>query len=147
MKRRWYATPYALWMLIFTIVPLLFVVYFAFTTRDGAFTTENFGKFFSPGNLPVVFDSFRLAFFCTVICLLIGYPAAYFLSSRDFSRGRAILVLILLPMWMNFLLRTYAMMTLLERNGVINTVLEALGLPHQNLIGTEAAACATGRWR
>ena len=139
MKRRWYATPYALWMLIFTIVPLLFVVYFAFTTRDGAFTTENFGRFFSPGNLPVVFDSFRLAFFCTLICLLIGYPAAYFLSSRDFSRGRAILVLILLPMWMNFLLRTYAMMTLLERNGVINTVLDALGLPHQNLIGTEAA--------
>ena len=139
MKRRWYATPYALWMLIFTIVPLLFVVYFAFTTRDGAFTTENFGRFFSPGNLPVVLDSFRLAFFCTLICLLIGYPAAYFLSSRDFSRGRAILVLILLPMWMNFLLRTYAMMTLLERNGVINTVLEALGLPHQNLIGTEAA--------
>ena len=126
-------------MLIFTIVPLLFVVYFAFTTRDGAFTTENFGRFFSPGNLPVVFDSFRLAFFCTLICLLIGYPAAYFLSSRDFSRGRAILVLILLPMWMNFLLRTYALMTLLERNGVINTVLEALGLPRQNLIGTEAA--------
>ena len=139
MKRRWYATPYALWMLIFTIVPLLFVVYFAFTTRDGAFTTENFGRFFSPGNLPVVFDSFRLAFFCTAICLLLGYPAAYFLASRDFSRGRAIVVLILLPMWMNFLLRTYAMMTLLERNGVINTLLEALGLPPQNLIGTEGA--------
>ena len=139
MKRRWYATPYALWMLIFTIVPLLFVVYFAFTTRDGAFTVENFGKFFRPGNLPVVFDSFRLAFFCTVICLLLGYPAAYFLASRNFTRGRAIVVLILLPMWMNFLLRTYAMMTLLERNGVINTILEALGLPPQTLIGTEGA--------
>ena len=139
MKRRWFATPYALWMLIFTIVPLLFVVYFAFTTRDGAFTVENFGKFFRPGNLPVVFDSFRLAFFCTAICLLLGYPAAYFLDSRDFSRGRAIVVLILLPMWMNFLLRTYAMMTLLERNGVINTLLEALGLPPQSLIGTEGA--------
>ena len=126
-------------MLIFTIVPLLFVVYFAFTTRDGAFTVENFGKFFRPGNLPVVFDSFRLAFFCTAICLLLGYPAAYFLASRDFSRGRAIVVLILLPMWMNFLLRTYAMMTLLERNGVINTLLEALGLPPQSLIGTEGA--------
>lgn len=139
MKRRWFATPYALWMLIFTIVPLLFVVYFAFTTRDGAFTVENFDKFFRPGNLPVVFDSFRLAFFCTAICLLLGYPAAYFLASRDFSRGRAIVVLILLPMWMNFLLRTYAMMTLLERNGVINTLLEALGLPPQSLIGTEGA--------
>ena len=139
MKRRWYATPYALWMLIFTIVPLLFVVYFAFTTRDGAFTTENFGKFFSPGNLPVVFDSFRLAFFCTLICLLIGYPAAYFLASRDFSRGRAILVLILLPMWMNFLLRTYAMMTLFENNGVLNSIFEWLGLPRQQMIGTEGA--------
>ena len=82
------------------------------STRDGAFTVENFGKFFRPGNLPVVFDSFRLAFFCTVICLLLGYPAAYFLASRNFTRGRAIVVLILLPMWMNFLLRTYAMMTL-----------------------------------
>ena len=139
MKRRWYATPYALWMLIFTIVPLLFVVYFAFTTRDGAFTTENFGKFFSPGNLPVVFDSFRLAFFCTLICLLIGYPAAYFLSSRDFSRGRAILVLILLPMWMNFLLRTYAWQVLLDSNGVLNTLLELLGLPSQQILYTEGA--------
>ena len=123
-------------MLIFTIVPLLFVVYFAFTTRDGAFTVENFGKSFRPVSLPVVFDSFRLAFFCTVICLVVGYPAAYFLSGRS---GRAVVVLILLPMWMNFLLRTYAMMTLLERNGVINTILEAVGLPPQTLIGTEAA--------
>ena len=139
MKRRLYATPYAMWMLGFTVVPLLFVVYFAFTTKSGEFTAANFGKFFRPGNLPVVFDSFRLAFLCTVICLLIGYPAAYFLSGRDFSRGQALVVLILLPMWMNFLLRTYAMMTLLEKNGVVNTLLLKLGLPPQNLIGTEAA--------
>ena len=139
MKRHWYATPYALWMLIFTIVPLIFVGYFAFTTKSGEFTVLNFGKFFRPGNLPVVLDSFRLAFLCTVICLVVGYLAAYFLSSRDFSRNRALVVLILLPMWMNFLLRTYAMMTLLEKNGVINTLLNAMGLPSQNLIGTEAA--------
>jgi len=139
VKRRFYATPYALWMLIFTVVPLLFVVYFAFTSKSGAFTAANFGKFFRPGNLPVVFDSFRLAFLCTLICLVVGYPAAYFLSGRDFSRGQALVVLILLPMWMNFLLRTYAMMTLLEKNGVINALLTWLGLPTQNLIGTEAA--------
>lgn len=139
MKRHWYATPYALWMLIFTVVPLLFVVYFAFTDKSGAFTAQNFGKFFRPGNLPVVFDSFRLAFLCTLICLVVGYPAAYFLSGRDFSHSQALVVLILLPMWMNFLLRTYAMMTLLEKNGVINSVLSALGLPPQNLIGTEGA--------
>lgn len=139
MKRHWYAAPYALWMAIFTIVPLLFVVYFAFTTKSGEWTVANFGKFFKASNLPVVADSFRLAFLCTLICLLIGYPAAYFLSARNFPLGRALVVLFLLPMWMNFLLRTYAMMTLLEKNGVINTVLDALGLPPQNLIGTEAA--------
>ena len=74
-------------MLIFTIVPLLFVVYFAFTTRDGAFTTENFGKFFRPGNLPVVFDSFRLAFFCTVICLLWAIRRPTFSPRAIFRAG------------------------------------------------------------
>ena len=138
MKRRWYATPYALWMLIFTIVPLLFVVYFAFTTRDGAFTTENFGKFFSPGNLPVVFDSFRLAFFCTLICLLIAIrrPTS---SPRAIFPAAAILVLILLPMWMNFLLRTYAMMTLLERNASSTRCWKRWVCRARTLIGTEAA--------
>ena len=137
MKRSWYAAPYALWMVMFTVVPLLFVCYFAFTTKSGDFTTANITKIFQ--YTPVLMDSLRLALYCTVLCLLIGYPAAYFMSSREMSRNKSLAVLILVPMWMNFLLRTYAMMTLFENNGVINTLLEALGLPKQKMIGTEGA--------
>ena len=137
MKRSWYAAPYALWMVMFTVVPLLFVCYFAFTTKSGDFTTANITKIFQ--YTPVLMDSLRLALYCTVLCLLIGYPAAYFMSSREMSRNKSLAVLILVPMWMNFLLRTYAMMTLFENNGVINTILEALGLPKQKMIGTEGA--------
>ncbi len=139
MKRSWYATPYALWMVLFTVVPLLFVCYYAFTGSDGAFSLANFSEICKPMYLPVLLDSLRLAFYCTVLCLLIGYPAAYFLASKDFSRNQTLVVLILLPMWMNFLLRTYAMMTLLENNGVINTMLEALGFGKVQIIGTEGA--------
>ena len=137
MKRSWYAAPYALWMVMFTVVPLLFVCYFAFTTKSGDFTTANITKIFQ--YTPVLMDSLRLALYCTALCLLIGYPAAYFMSSREMSRNKSLAVLILVPMWMNFLLRTYAMMTLFENNGVINTLLEALGLPKQKMIGTEGA--------
>ena len=137
MKRSWYAAPYALWMVMFTVVPLLFVCYFAFTTKSGDFTTANITKIFQ--YTPVLMDSLRLALYCTVLCLLIGYPAAYFMSSREMSRNKSLAVLILVPMWMNFLLRTYAMMTLFENNGVINTLREALGLPKRKMIGTEGA--------
>ena len=139
MKRSWYASPYALWMLLFTVVPLLFVCYYAFTTPSGAFTVDNFPKIAQPMYLLVLCDSLRLALYCTVLCLLIGYPTAYFLSSRDFTRAQSLVVLIIVPMWMNFLLRTYAMMTLLENNGVINSILQAIGLPKAKLVGTEGA--------
>ncbi len=139
MKRQWYATPYALWMLIFTIVPLLFVVYYAFSDGNGGFTAANFARITQPGYLPVLLTSVKLALYCTVICLLIGYPTAYFLASRDFSANKILVVLILLPMWMNFLLRTYAMMTILENNGLLNTLLEKLGLGKFQFIGTEGA--------
>ena len=139
MKRQWYATPYALWMLMFTIVPLIFVVYYAFTGSNGTFTLANFEKIATPAYIPVLLTSLKLAFFCTIICLLIGYPTAYFLASKDFSENKMLVVLILLPMWMNFLLRTYAMMTILENNGLLNTVLEKLGFGKVQFIGTEGA--------
>ena len=139
MKRQWYATPYALWMLLFTIVPLLFVVYYAFSDGHGGFTTANFLRILQPGYLPVLLTSLKLALYCTIICLLIGYPTAYFLASRDFSANKILVVLILLPMWMNFLLRTYAMMTILENNGLLNTLFEKLGLGKVQFIGTEGA--------
>lgn len=139
MKRSWYASPYALWMVLFTVVPLLFVCWYAFTTPSGAFTLDNFSKIAQPMYLLVLWDSLRLALYCTALCLLIGYPAAYFLASRDFSHAQSLVVLIIVPMWMNFLLRTYAMMTLLEDNGVLNTLMRAVGLPGMKMIGTEGA--------
>lgn len=138
MKRQWYATPYALWMLIFTIVPLLFVVYYAFW-GTGSFNIANLQKLTQPNYLAVVGNSMKLALISTILCLLIGYPAAYFLASRDFSENKALVVLILLPMWMNFLLRTYAMLTLLEDNGLINSLLNTIGLGKVKIIGTEGA--------
>ena len=139
MKRSWYASPYALWMVLFTVVPLLFVCYYAFTTPSGAFTLDNFSKIAQPMYLYVLWDSLRLAFYCTALCLVIGYPTAYFLSSRDFTHAQSLVVLIIVPMWMNFLLRTYAMMTLLEDNGVLNTFLRSLGMKGFKMIGTEGA--------
>ena len=89
MKRSSYALPYAIWMVMFTLVPLLFVVYFAFTGRDGSFTLRNFEKFFQPMYLSALVLSLKLAFFCTLICLLVGYPAAKFLASKEFSRRQS----------------------------------------------------------
>ena len=110
-----------------TIAPLLFVVYFALTSSSGAFTLNNLVKFVDPIYLGVLWRSLYLAFYCTVICLVIGYPAAYFLASKDFSKNQALFVLILLPMWMNFLLRTYAMMSMIEDTGMINNLLKWMG--------------------
>ncbi|MGI6173661.1 MAG: ABC transporter permease [Christensenellales bacterium] len=139
MKRSWFAGPYVLWMAMFTIAPLLFVVYFAFTDASGAFTMANLVEFTEPSYLRVLWRSLYLAFYCTVICLLLGYPAAYFLASKDFSRNKALFVLILLPMWMNFLLRTYATMSLLEDRGIINNFIVSLGYERLVLIGTEGS--------
>lgn len=139
MKRSYYASPYAVWMVMFTVVPLLFVIYFAFTSRNGELTLANFEKFFQPMYVNALLLSLKLAFFCTLICVVAGYPAALFLASRDFSRHKSFVVLILLPMWMNFLLRTYAWVAILEDTGVINTVLEWMGLPRVQMVGTEGA--------
>ena len=139
MKRSWFASPYAVWMVMFTLAPLLFVAYYAFTDTTGAFTIANITKAFDGQYLLILWRSLYLAFFCTVLCLLIGYPAAYFLASKDFSRSQTLLVLILLPMWMNFLLRTYAMMSILEDSGLLNQLLKALGLEPLEMIGTQGA--------
>jgi spermidine/putrescine transport system permease protein len=139
LKRKWYSVPYLVWLVIFSVVPLLFVGYFAFTTRSGDWTLANIQKIMQPRYMAVVGESLITALECTLLCLLVGYPTAYFLSSREFSSKQVLVVLIMVPMWMNFLLRTYAMMSLLETNGVINSMLEMLHLPKMQLIGTKGA--------
>ena len=138
MKRSSFALPYGLWMLLFTIVPIFLIFYYAFTYMD-EFTLENFRMFLEPEFLGILAHSLYLAALCTALCLLVGYPAALFLASRDFKRSHIIVVLFVLPMWMNFLLRTYAWMSLLEDNGLINNMLAAVGLPRIHMINTAGA--------
>lgn len=139
MKRSFFAGPYVIWMAIFTLMPLLFVVYYAFTDSAGALSMANWVEYFTPENLRTLWTSVRLALECTAICLVAGYPAAMFLAGKDLSRNRTLFVLILLPMWMNFLLRTYAMRELLRSGGVLSAVFAFFGLEMPQLLYTEGA--------
>ncbi|MEA4823784.1 MAG: ABC transporter permease [Clostridiaceae bacterium] len=139
------ALPYGVYAVIFIAAPLVLIVLYSFCTnpKDGiSFTLENFKTFFDAENpvyLMVLWRSVYIAIISTAICLLLGYPMAYILSNLR-PRVRAVLsVLFVLPMWMNFLLRTYAWMSLLEKTGIINTALEALGLPTWNIMYTQWA--------
>lgn len=131
-----------LWMLIFTIIPLMLVFYFSFfeSGPDGIkFTTENIERVFEPIYLKVILRSFNLAIISTIFCLVLGYPMAMILASKELKRRDFLIVLFVVPMWMNFLARTYAWMTLLENNGIINQVLKALSLPTLSILYTDKA--------
>ena len=121
-----FAIPYVVWMAIFVVAPILIMVVYAFSSADGSFTLENFSQM---GTYTAVFTrSFKLAVVATLICVLIGYPTACFMSREGPSFQRMGMVLIMLPMWMNFLLRTYSWMTILENHGLLNQLLEKIGI-------------------
>ena len=133
MKRAFTAYPYLVWAALFIIAPLFLVLYYGFTVPgpDGGavFSLENFAKFFtSPIFMAAFWRSIWTAALATIICLLIGYPVAYFLSGTIFKNKNLLLLLLVIPMWMNLLLRTYAWLILLDNGGLINTVLEFFGL-------------------
>ena len=135
-KRALFAVPYVGWMALFVVAPIIMVVIYAFSTAEGGLTFENFS---SMGTYATVFTrSFWLAIVATLICLLIGYPAAYFISREGPRFQRIAMMLIMLPMWMNFLLRTYSWMSVLENNGLLNRFFSAIGLFTliNNLFGT-----------
>ena len=137
MRNKWLAAPYVGWMALFVVAPLVLVVVYALTTRDGAFTLDNFSSMLQYAS--VFGRSFLLAGIATVLCILLGYPMAYFLA-RERGRLRSMaMLLIMLPMWMNFLLRTYSWVFLLERNGFFNTLLSSIGLPKLDIINTSSA--------
>ena len=134
------ATPYAIWSVLFIVIPLILIVFFSFTKQvDGRymFTLDNFDKFFNVMYFKVVRRS--LAFISTVLCLIVGYPTAYIISKAKPSRRATLLLLCILPMWMNFLLRTYAWSAILGKNGFINTLLGMVGLGPINILYTDAA--------
>ena len=132
-----FAAPYVLWMAVFPIVPIFMVVFYAFTTANSAeliaagnwreaFTLDNFARM---GTYAVVFTrSFKLAIIATAICVLIGYPLAYFMAKEGPGFQKMAMVIIMLPMWMNFLLRTYAWMSILDNSGILNQFFQAVGI-------------------
>ena len=132
-----FAIPYVIWMALFVVAPIIMVVISAFSTSVGGFTLDNFAKM---GTYTVVFTrSFKLALIATAICVLIGYPVSYKMSKEGPRFQRLAMVLIMLPMWMNFLLRTYSWMAILENNGLLNQLFRKIGLIalYNNIFGTD----------
>lgn len=125
-KIAWLSGPYVVWMALVVVAPIIMVVVYAFTQSGGGFTLDNFAKM---GTYTVIFTrSFQLAIVATIVCLLLGYPLAYVMAKEGPGFQRIAMVLIMLPMWVNFLLRTYAWMAILENNGILNNFFEAIGL-------------------
>lgn len=133
------AAPHIVWTVLFIVVPLIFVAVYAFTDRQMNFTFDNILDFFTPEKLYILWRSVKLALIATVICILIGYPAAYFISKASPRTQRLLILLIMLPMWMNFLIRTYAWMVILQNKGIINSIIGLIGLGPFKMINTEGA--------
>lgn len=146
--------PYSVWAALFVVVPLAFIAYYAFTDNQFAFTTENITRFFTATSnivqddgtsvevrtyLLIFMRSVKLAVISTVICLLMGYPIAYIMAQAKERTQKTMVTLIMIPMWMNFLIRTYAWMTILQDTGILNGFLSTLGIGTVHIIGTEAA--------
>lgn len=131
--------PYLLWSIAFTILPLLMIVYYGMTTEKGRFTWSNLAQITTPEDLKALGLALLLSFVSTAICLILAYPLAMILSETNVNQTSFIVLIFILPMWMNFLLRTLAWQNLLEKNGVINTILTFFHLPALSLINTPGA--------
>lgn len=145
--------PYGVWAALFILVPLAFVAYYAFTDSNFNFTMDNVLRFFTATSavddgetvkevhtyLLIFGRSLKLAVISTFICLLMGYPLAYIMARSQDRTQKIMVTLIMIPMWMNFLIRTYAWMTILQDTGILNGLLGLLGLGQVHIIGTEAA--------
>ena len=146
--------PYSLWSVLFIVVPLLFVAYYAFTDNNFRFTTQNITRFFTATStvteggkdavevrtyLVIFMRSLKLAVISTIICLGAGYPIAYIMARAKARTQKTLVTLIMIPMWMNFLIRTYAWMTILQDTGILNGALGVIGIKPLHIIGTETA--------
>lgn len=146
--------PYSVWSVLFVVVPLIFIAYYAFTDNQFQFTTDNITRFFTATSnmvqedgttqevrtyLLIFMRSLKLAVVSTAICLLMGYPIAYIMARAKEKTQKTMMTLIMIPMWMNFLIRTYAWMTILQDKGIMNGLLAKIGLGPVQVIGTETA--------
>ncbi len=154
MIQRLCLSPYSVWAALFIVVPLIFVAYYAFTDNNFQFTFNNITRFFTATSsvtddsgaarevrtyLLIFMRSLKLAVISTFICLLMGYPAAYIISKASARVQSILITLIMIPMWMNFLIRTYAWMTILQDTGIFNSLIGRIGLKPVHIIGTESA--------
>ena len=146
MRRLWQlkskkllAGPYLFWAVSFIIIPLLVIVYYGLTDDKNAFTLRNLATITTPENLKALGLALLLSLISTVICLILAYPLAMILSQSSMNQSSFIVLIFILPMWMNFLLRTMAWQTLLEKNGVINGILSFFHLPELTIINTPYA--------
>lgn len=129
-------SPYLIWSALFIIIPLIFIAYYSFTDKSGAFTLSNFTTFFSSEKYMLVFGKSTLyAFFATIVCLIIGYPFAYCMTKINISRQRMMMLLVMLPMLMSLIVRTYSLQQILETNGIINSLLDMMGIKKITFLG------------
>ncbi len=138
-KKHLLAAPYAAWAVIFIVVPLCMILYYGLTDKSGAFTLKNILAIATPGHARALWRSILLSLISTVLCFLLAYPLAMILAEKKGNSHGFIILIFILPMWMNFLLRTLAWQTLLEKTGVINGILAFLGLPALRIINTSYA--------
>lgn len=136
---RWLAMPFTVWSVLFILIPLFMIVYYGLTTRNGEFTWDNVTAIAGPEHMKALGLSILLSLIATIICLVLAYPLAMILSKLGVNQTSFIVLIFILPMWMNFLLRTLAWQTLLEKTGVINSILSFFHLPTLNIINTPQA--------
>ena len=138
-KRSLFAGPYIIWIIGFTVLPILTIVFYALRDESGGFTAENILAIFQPVHMKALLLALWLALICTVICLLLAYPLAVILRKLNIGKQGMMAIIVILPMWVNFVLRIMAWQLLLSRNGLINGALGALGLPAQDLANSSVA--------
>ena len=139
MNKKMLSAPFLFWSALFIIIPLCMVFYYGLTDKNGAFTLANIAAIATPEHSKALWEAIKLSVISTVICLLLAYPLALILSNLKVKQNSFIVLIFILPMWMNFLLRTLAWQTLLEKTGVINSILDMLHLPALNIINTPSA--------
>lgn len=139
MNRKMLSAPFLFWSVLFIIVPLCMVFYYGLTDKTGAFTLQNIAAIATPEHSKALWESVKLSLISTLICFLLAYPLAMILCELSANNHSFIVLIFILPMWMNFLLRTLAWQTLLEKSGVINSLLGVLHLPSLNIINKPSA--------
>lgn len=138
-KQQFLAGPYLVWIIGFIILPMVMILYYAFTNSDGAFTVEYIAAIATETNCKAIFLSLKLGVICTLICLVLSYPLAMILNNMQIKNQGLVVFIFMLPMWMNFMLRILAWKLLLSKNGVINSLLTSIGLSRINIINTPTA--------